>query len=591
MKWPDWARQLVTLHEPRTLGEQLRLLLRNCTSPTIPGILLATTVGWTLHTPDNRDLMAVWWAAVVLWRLIATWSVMRMSARPDTFVNVRRSVWLSAGINAIDMVLWGSLAWIAVSDASFGGSVLVIAVLAGVAGNTMATLAPVLPVFLMAIAVELTMVVSKTWSMDDPAFHALGVAAVLYVATLIGHARNGHDAALSAIRLRFDNERLIAQLYEESENARRAQAEAERANQDKSRFLAAASHDLRQPIHAQGLFLEVLADPRLDSATHARVLSSAKAAWQASSDMLNTLLDFSRIEAGVLKPQISTFQLQPLLHRIESEVAPQADAKQLVYRTRDTALAVRSDPALVELILRNIVTNAVRYTERGGVLVGARRRGETVMLQVWDTGVGIPLVQRDEIFREFHQLGNPERDRRKGLGLGLAIAKGLATELRHELGVQSVLGRGSCFTLMLPLSRSPVIDTEFPRTPVPLMPLHLRVLVIDDDELVLDAMRSLFQRWGCECMTAESPDQALGMTWNQPPQLIVSDYRLRDQLTGASAIGKLRDHWGLQIPAILLTGDTARERLWEALGSGIPLLHKPVSPQQLHQQISKMLDA
>jgi two-component system, sensor histidine kinase len=584
-------RRMLTLGEPRILKEQLRLLLRNSTSSTVSGVLLATLMAITLETPTNRQLLGIWWACEVAWRLFSTWAAVSLLSRPSTYRHARRTIAMSMGINGIEMVLWGALAWLTLDDASLTSSVLVIAVLAAITSNTMATLSPVYPVFMVTMAVQVVVVAGKAFSMTDPAYEALGVAAILYALTQLLHGLNVHDTVKNSIQLRFDNERLIAELHAKSEHAKQAQLEAETANQDKSRFLAAASHDLRQPIHAQGLFLEVMSDNSLDAPTRARVLDSAKAAWQASSDMLNTLLDFSRIEAGVLKPQISIFCLQPLLHRIEAEIAPQADAKCLVYRTRETPLAVRSDPALVELILRNLASNAVRYTEQGGVLVGVRRRGQSVLLQVWDTGAGIAQEDRENIFREFYQLGNPERDRHKGLGLGLAIAKGLATELRHELSLNSVLGRGSCFTLEMPLSLAPVIETDALRAPVSLRPLGLRVLVIDDDDMVRHAMQRLLQSWQCDCVVSESAEAVMAMQGMSAPEIILSDYRLRDQQTGAQAIEQLRQHWGAPIPAILLTGDTARERLREVLSSGIPLMHKPVSPQQLHQEIERLLVA
>jgi two-component system, sensor histidine kinase len=278
-----------------------------------------------------------------------------------------------------------------------------------------------------------------------------------------------------------------------------------------------------------------------------------------------------------------------LLHRIESEVAPQADSKRLAYRTRDTSLAAHSDPALVELIVRNLVTNAVRYTQRGGVLVAVRRRGDQVALEVWDTGVGIPADQLQHIFREFHQLGNSERDRQKGLGLGLAIAKGLANELSHVLTVRSVVGRGSCFRLTMPVAKDVVAFDAYPGHMSHLQPLKLRVLVIDDDDLVQEAMKRLLETWDCQCHAVESAQEAMSQDWQQPPQLILSDYRLRNQTTGADAIAALQLHWQTPIPAILLTGDTAKERLREAASSGITLLHKPVSPAQLHQHIVRLV--
>ena len=198
--------------------------------------------------------------------------------------------------------------------------------------------------------------------------------------------------------------------------ANKAQLEAEQSNQIKSKFLATASHELRQQIHVQSLFLEVLSRTDLTDC-QSDVLASAHCASLASSQVLNTLLDFSRIEAGVLRLHVKLFELQLMLNKIENDLAQHADSKGMVYRSRDTTAVVNSDASLVEIIVRSLVSNAIRYTDSGGVLTACRRWGEHAVIEVWDTGTGIDRAQQKNVFREFHQLGNPERDRRKGPGL------------------------------------------------------------------------------------------------------------------------------------------------------------------------------
>jgi signal transduction histidine kinase len=385
-------------------------------------------------------------------------------------------------------------------------------------------------------------------------------------------------------------EERTAQVIQAKQSAEAAQREAERANAAKSKFLAAASHDLRQPIHAQGLFLGVLSRTEL-TPYQRELLSSARAASEASGEMLNTLLDFSRIEAGVVKPQVQSFPLQPLFNKIENEFAPQADAKGLVYRSRETRLAALSDPMLVELILRNLVSNAIRYTERGGVLVACRRRSGQAILEVWDTGIGIDPAHQEDVFHEFHQLGNPERDTRKGLGLGLAISDGLARTLNHNLSLASTPLRGSVFRLALPVATATQPDKEPAVVRSNTGTLNVRVLVIDDDEAVRAAMLHLLGNWGCECETVESIEEALEKADSFTPDVVISDYRLREQRTGAEAITALRALLGNSLPALLITGDTAPERLREAQASGIPLLHKPVSPSHLYSGLIEVLGA
>jgi signal transduction histidine kinase len=577
------------LPEGRMLVEQLRLQLGNVGSSVIPTILVALLLVWILSNDANAFGMRAWCVAVILLKLYLAWDARRLLASEITPEYARQLLRRKIVLNAIDGAVWGALAWAALGTTTVAGSILVIAVLAGVAGSSMSSLAPVFRLFVVFGCAELIVLGSKLLLLQDPAFNALGAAALLYTAALLGQARNGSRAARAAIALRFENLDLIERLRVETEHAQAAHQKAEEANLAKSKFLAAASHDLRQPIHAQGLFLEVLARTKLSAAQY-DALANARATWQASAEMLDTLLDFSRIEAGVVEPQMQVFHLQPLLNRIENELAPQADAKAIVYRSRETHAAVRSDPALIALILRNLVSNAIRYTEAGGVLVGCRVRGGQALLEVWDTGIGIEPTQHHEIFREFHQLGNAERDRRKGLGLGLAIAQGLARALGHELTLSSVPGRGSVFRLALPLSEVGVASDALDTVDGPTRVFDVRVLVIDDDEAVRSGMRQLLGAWGCRCDVADSIEDALALARANPPGLVISDYRLRELRTGAEAIAALRAEFDPRLPALLITGDTAPQRLREARASGVPLLHKPVSPSQLYHGLTRVLN-
>jgi signal transduction histidine kinase/ActR/RegA family two-component response regulator len=578
----DW------LADDRTLIEQLRLQLGNVGSSVVPTLLLAPLLVWTLSNARNAAWLTGWCAAIMLIKLLYAWDARRTLRSGPPAAQARRVVVRQMVFNAIDAVAWGALAWIALDDGTVAGSILVVAVLAGVAGSSMSSLAPVLPVFIAFALFEFVTVGTKLWLLGNPEYKALGVAGVLYIATLLGQARNSARAARAAIDLRFENLALIERLQASTEEAQAARHEAEQASLAKSRFLAAASHDLRQPIHAQGLFLEVLARTRL-STTQYDALANARATWQASAEMLDTLLDFSRIEAGVVDPQIEAFALQPLLNKIENELAPQADAKGIVYRSIDTQAIVESDPALVALVLRNLVSNAIRYTDRGGVLVACRQRAGQLVLEVWDTGIGIEPSQQQAVFREFHQLGNAERDRRKGLGLGLAIAQGLARALGQALTLSSRPGRGSVFRLTLKVAPWGALTRRTAAAPVQAQAFGVRVLVIDDDEAVRTGMHQLLVAWGCKCDVADSTEEALLLARAHAPDIVISDYRLRGSRTGAEAIDALRAEFGAALPALLITGDTAPQRLREARATGVPLLHKPVQPAQLYHGLTRAL--
>jgi len=581
-------RNPLRLAEEHILVEQVRLLLGNVGSSVIPSILNALLLVWFLSNDGNALTVRAWGATVIMSRLSFAYYAQRILASGIPSGKAPHIVWVLMILNAVDGAAWGALTWFTLGTASAADSLLVLAVLAGMIGSALSQLSPLLPVYIIFIVCELSVIISKLWLLGDPAYRTLGLGAVFYIPTLFKQARNSATAAGSSIDLRFELAESHEQLRIKTEIAEAAQREAEQANLAKSRFLAAASHDLRQPIHAQGLFLEVLARSDL-SASQNEVLTNARAASEASAGMLNTLLDFSRIEAGVVDPQIRPFHLQPLLNKIENELAPQANAKGLFFRSRETHAAVQSDPALVELILRNLVSNAARYTEHGGVLMACRTRGDRILLEVWDTGIGIAPSQQQEIFHEFHQLGNPERDRRKGLGLGLAIADRLAGKLGHKLTLVSTPQRGSVFRLALPVARVAVASDEQETLQSNLRVLDARVLVIDDDETVRVGMVQLLRSWGCECEAVEAIEDALAAARANRPDIVISDYRLRDQYTGAQAIATLRAEFGTHLPALLITGDTAPERLREARASDVPLLHKPVSPNQLYQKLISML--
>jgi signal transduction histidine kinase len=361
----------------------------------------------------------------------------------------------------------------------------------------------------------------------------------------------------------------------------------EQKDHAKTRFLSAASHDLRQPAMAQGLFIDILSRTSLD-ADQRKLLGNLRNANTATAEMLDTLLDYSRVEAGAIQPQRKNFRLQTLLNKIEREFSAQADARQLIYRSRETDLIVHSDPALLELILRNLVSNAIRYSERGGLLVACRTRGAQVLLEVWDTGIGIAAEYQQEIFDEFMQLGNPERDRHKGLGLGLAIANGLAQRLGHHLSLSSRPGRGSVFRLALPMGTgAPSESVMAPDIPLPLD--GVRVLVIDDDAAVRAGLQRLLADWGCQCDAVDAIAAALASARRHAPAVVISDYRLRGGETGIAAIEILRAELGASLPALLITGDIAPERLAEATANRIHIVYKPVQPRELRQQLNRLL--
>jgi len=366
----------------------------------------------------------------------------------------------------------------------------------------------------------------------------------------------------------------------------------ELANTYKSRFLAAASHDLRQPLHALNLFVGQL-QPETDPVERKRLVTRVDAAIQAMNELFNALLDVSRLDAGVLEPNLTSFPIEQLLMRVESTFAETAREKGLRLRVVPSGAWARSDFILLERILFNLVSNAVRYTTRGGIVVGCRRNGESLHLEVYDSGPGIPEDQQQHIFREFYQVSPPEQDRRGGLGLGLAIVERLGQLLDHPVDVISRPGKGSRFAVSVPRVRERHGPAEAPTSPATIAdPARGKlVVVIDDDALVLDSMCGTLRGWGCQVVAAESDTAALLRlrALGQVPDAIISDYRLAGGQTGIQAIERLCGALDVAVPAFLVSGDTAPDRLREASAHGYHLLHKPVPPMALRAMLNRVL--
>jgi signal transduction histidine kinase/ActR/RegA family two-component response regulator len=358
----------------------------------------------------------------------------------------------------------------------------------------------------------------------------------------------------------------------------------EAANQAKSRFVAAASHDLRQPLHALGLFVAQL-HGKLRGSERAQIIGRIEAALSAMNELFSALLDISKLDAGATTINVTVFPVAQLLAHAETTFAGTAREKKLSFRALPSDAWVRSDFILLEQIVFNLIHNALRYTRSGGVLVGCRKRGDQLRIEVWDSGIGIAPDQHDKIFGEFYRLGEPDRDRRAGLGLGLAIVDRLCRLLGHPIEVKSTVGKGSVFAVSVPLApanKRAIEASIVPRTQ-PSMPDGKLVLVIDDDPLVLEGMGGIFRKWGCRVITADSDSKALKAATEQDdrPDLIISDYYLANGRTGIDTIEWLRGELAAEIPAFLISGDTDPATLLEAKAKGFHLLHKPVDPMAL----------
>lgn len=392
---------------------------------------------------------------------------------------------------------------------------------------------------------------------------------------------------LRALRLATDA------LEHEVQQHAQARREAESASRAKSQFLAAASHDLRQPMHALGLYAAVL-EQKVSQPEVRELVEKINASVEALEGLFSELLDISRLDAGVLQPNVKSFPIAGLLERLQGQFAAHAQSRGLQLRVRPTRAWTVTDPVLLERILINLFSNAIRYTSRGRVLVGCRRRAGTVRIEVWDTGAGIDAVELPRVFDEFYQIGNPERDRTKGLGLGLAIVRRLGVLLDHPIGASSTPGKGSCFSVELPRRAEPEpVMAEPGRAPSTAEKEIARrmLVVIDDESAVRDSTAALLREWGYDVVAAGSLDEALReiSRARRAPDAVLADYRLLDGATGLEAIRRLQHEFGSGLPAAIITGDIAAEKLVEFRASGCRHLHKPVVPARLRELVTELL--
>jgi two-component system CheB/CheR fusion protein len=378
-----------------------------------------------------------------------------------------------------------------------------------------------------------------------------------------------------------------------SEALEAARRVAEQANLGKSRFLAAASHDLRQPLQTLSLLRGILAK-RIKDESGSRLVAKLDETLSAMSGMLNTLLDINQLEAGIVRPEIVEFPIGSLLDRLKTEFSYHVTAKQLGWRVVTSSLNVRSDPRLLEQTLRNLLANAVKYTEHGKVLLGCRQRGNKLRVEVWDTGIGIPAGQLQAIFEEFHQLDNDARERNRGLGLGLSIVQRISDLLGYAVDVRSWPNRGSVFAVEVPLGENKQLAPNATQRMEVLGGPTGAILIVEDDPAVREMLEILFEEEGHQTTAVAGSNEALALAARgalPSDVIIIADYNLPGALTGAEVVARLRESQRRDIPAIILTGDISTSTLRKIADAGCVHLSKPAEPETLTQQVLAFLAA
>jgi signal transduction histidine kinase len=569
--------------------EQIKLAyeqLHVASLASISGYLILPALLWNEIPHFN---IILWLSLCIVSLLIAPHVLLRLYRRSDEQTRKKDcwSKWL-VGVAFVGSCSWGSLGILLYpQDSLVYQFVLMFFISVGAAVATIIG-ASYQPVFWAKFLPNILPFCIYVLLQNDAMHTLMGLGIPFFYGTaLLVLYRNLHKHLLESLRLRLEKNHLIEQL----QNKKQA---AEKANAEKSRFLAAASHDLRQPLHAQMLLTDEL-KMHANNDQCAQIVHKLETSMKAMNGLFNELLDISKLDACAISPNITEFPVSEILQDIELDFSPLARNKHLRFRVHASDLKVRSDRNLLSRIVRNLVSNAIRYTDKGGILIGCRQRRNNVLIQVWDTGSGIPDHEQEHIFGEFYQLHNPERDRNKGLGLGLAIVARLADLLEHKIHIQSHLTRGSVFSVEVPLGSGSqdapedkllgnVQDVDI---------AGLNVLLVEDDELILSTMRDLLGKWGCNVFAASSLDSAMSHVGSlvNHLDLIVADYRLRNNTTGIQIIDKLEKALNRKIPAVIVTGDTSPQILQNILQNGRYVIHKPVAPQKLRQFVNEVLSS
>lgn len=559
----------------------------------LAGIVVIVAIFWT---STSSMVMLPWLSAFAMMWLARLWLLQRFKlATPVALADWQRwRQWWNLG-TLTSGALWGATAWVFYHR---GGNAQQIALIITIYTFCIAVV-PILAtqprVFLMFSALCFVPMAARVASDgSEDSYRLAGILLLIFsLSTLL--ARNYRQALQRALDLKLQADHLLAQLRIEKGAADAARQEAEVANRAKTQFFAAASHDLRQPLHAMGLFAEALRQKNHDVEV-AHLVNSINESVDALEGLFSELLDITRIDSGGIEVHPQHHPVGDLYRKLRLQFEPLAFEKGLALRFRGAQHVMHADPLLVERIVRNLVSNAIRYTTDGTVLVGCRRRGDRLRLQVWDTGPGIADDQQAKVFEEFYQVPHgprTEAHQRKGLGLGLAIVKRLAALMDVPLALRSQTGKGTVFNLDLPLGKrvpqAPTVPSN--RAGLGLTLEGRTIVVVEDEPSVLNGLEALLKGWGARIVAFDSV--AACRAWAESaqastgkPDLLIVDYRLEPGVTGIDALAVLRTRFGQHMPAIVITGSTMSSLDLEAQQKDFHLLIKPVVPNKLRAMIA-----
>jgi len=565
--------------------DRIHALYRQGPLTAVIGTVIGACVVAAMWKEVPVKVLGVWYALICVTqfsRALLCRAFQRANPGPEQIsVWARRYTW-NMGLGG---ALFGSVAYVMFPAGDPLAQVFLMICVIGMAAGSITANAYHPPAMLLYLAMVLLPMLVRMAMTGSLEYEIIAFAFGFYLIVITIFGRNQAALIHESIAIGHENVMLIEELKHKTEIA-------EKASLAKSRFFAAASHDLRQPLQALGLFAASLREsdrPPEDIRKFNQILSSV----DALESLFDELLDVSRLDAGYVQPKFSHISAERLFARLEAAYTPVAAKNGLALRFRPRAPALYTDAVLIERVLGNFISNALRYTPEGGVLVGWRRRGDSVRIEVWDTGIGIPRSEFGHIFDEFYQLGNPERDRRHGLGLGLATVKRISTLLNSPVTLASRPGHGSVFRITVPLGDATEVVVPTPQLVEDDINALARkvVAVIEDEGTVRDGLVTLLSQWHCRPVAAASAQEVLDLLSAQSltPDAVLADYRLRNHDTGIAAIETLRDRYGAAVPALLISGDTTEELFRMARERSLLFIAKPISAARLRSALLHLL--
>ncbi|MEP1469532.1 MAG: hybrid sensor histidine kinase/response regulator [Halieaceae bacterium] len=556
--------------------EQVKTLYESVASLVMINLVVSSALVYTFWELVAHSLLIGWMAAMLLMLCARVMVYLAFKRRFDENKLKQYQAFLILG-SASAGIIWGIGGLIMYVPGQLEYQLFIILSLLAMSAGSAFSLSIYLPAYFAFVPLMLAPIILRLLFIGDTIHIALASVTIIFLVAQTIFNLKINKSLTHAMSLRYENLELIEQLQEQK-------AEAERANRAKSSFLAAASHDLRQPLYALTLFTSAL-EERVSSPEDLRITRQITRSADSLQSLFDALLDISKLDAGTIDTQKSDFLLAGIIDKMAFEFDTQAAQHKLTIDWPIQSFAVHSNPILLEQILRNYVANALRYTPKGGIQVSCTPREDCIEICVSDTGIGIAIEDQRAIFDEFYQLGNPERDRQKGLGLGLSIVKRAAEQLGHRIDLKSEPGRGSEFSVSVSraLENISIANENSAESHTPSISTQPLILVIDDEESIREGLQELLGQWGCDVIAGGNTAEVILQldAIQRQPHGIISDYRLQDGQTGLEAIDSIHKHCGDTIPALIVTGDTEQGLLITLKASGHQVLHKPVPPAKL----------